>query len=64
MGAVNHSPWLVKSVFLEAPFLDILGLLENPNQYLAESDYDEFGNPSNKREFESIYSLCPYNNIK
>jgi oligopeptidase B len=64
MNAINQSPGLVKSVFLEAPFLDILGLLKNPSQYLAESDYDEFGDPSVKQEFESIYSLCPYNNIK
>ena len=64
MGAINLSPGLLKSAILDAPFLDILGLLKNSSQYLAESDYDEFGNPSNQKEFESIYSICPYNNIK
>ena len=64
MAAVNESPDLLKSVVLDAPFLDVLGLLKNPSQHLAESDYDEFGNPSVKSEFEAIYSFCPYNGIK
>lgn len=64
MSAVNISPGLLKSVVLEVPFLDILGSLKNPSQYLSQSDYDEFGDPRVKEDFESIYSLCPYNNIK
>ena len=63
MSAINSSPDLVQSAILDVPFLDILGLLKDSSQYLAQSDYDEFGNPALQKEFEAIYSLCPYNNI-
>jgi protease II len=64
MAALNQSPNIIKSAILNVPFLDFLGLLKCKDIYLAESDYDEFGDPQIKSEFESLYSICPYNNIK
>lgn len=64
-STMNVNPSLFKAVHLSAPFLDIKGSLINPDLPLSQSDYQEFGNPlTNILEYDSISTLCPYNNIK
>ena len=63
-AAVNHSPHLLKSVILSAPFLNFIDLLSDKNLPLAESDYEEFGDPADLKEFENLFNICPYKNIK
>ena len=61
--AIIEEPELVKAVILDAPFLDISGMLIDENKPLNQSDYEEFGNANIKSEFESILKICPYYNI-
>lgn len=64
-STMNVNPSLFKAVHLSAPFLDIKGSLINPDLPLSQSDYQEFGNPLlNILEYDSISTLCPYNNVK
>lgn len=57
-------PDLWKSAILLSPFLDVLGSLLDENLPLTKSDYLEFGNPNDKKIFDSILSYSPYENIK
>ena len=64
MAAINRKPDSIKSAILNVPFLDFMGLLKCKSEYLAESDYDEFGDPNILADFEHLYSICPYSNIQ
>lgn len=47
----------------QVPFLDICNTLLDPSLPLTVLDYDEFGDPRNKSEFEAIRDYSPYDNI-
>lgn len=54
------------SLFLcfQAPFLDVLGTMENPSLPLTLEDREEWGDPvSNPTDRLSISSYCPLHNI-
>ncbi|KAK6251985.1 hypothetical protein QUC31_013705 [Theobroma cacao] len=64
MGAtLNMYPDLFRAAILKVPFLDILNSLLDPSLPLTILDYEEFGNPQIKSQFESILSYSPYENI-
>ena len=48
---------------LLSPFLDVTNSLLDDTLPLTKSDYLEFGNPNEKKIFESILSYSPYDNI-
>ncbi|XP_055018690.1 prolyl endopeptidase-like isoform X2 [Boleophthalmus pectinirostris] len=65
VGALcNLYPQLIKAVTLQAPFLDVLGTMEDSSLPLTIEDKEEWGdpvgNPSHKR---IIASYCPLHNI-
>lgn len=47
------------------PFLEVLGSLLDSSKPLTESDYPEFGNPTESLQtYNEIESYCPYENIE
>lgn len=54
---------LMLIVFYQVPFLDVCNTLLDPNLPLTILDYEEFGNPQIKSQFECISSYSPYDNI-
>ncbi|XP_072292669.1 prolyl endopeptidase-like [Eucyclogobius newberryi] len=65
VGALcNLYPHLIKAVTLKAPFLDVLGTMEDSSLPLTIEDREEWGdpveNPSHKR---IIANYCPLHNI-
>lgn len=64
VGAViNMCPSLLCAAILKVPFVDICNTLLDPNLPLTVLDYEEFGDPRVKTEFDSIRSYSPYDNI-
>eukprot|EP00252_Welwitschia_mirabilis_P005347 TRINITY_DN15855_c0_g2_i1.p1 TRINITY_DN15855_c0_g2~~TRINITY_DN15855_c0_g2_i1.p1 ORF type:complete len:557 (+),score=106.54 TRINITY_DN15855_c0_g2_i1:85-1671(+) len=63
-AAINECPELFRAVVLKVPFLDVVSTLLDPILPITDTDYDEFGNPLNREEFESIKSYSPYENIQ
>ncbi|XP_020109536.1 uncharacterized protein LOC109724948 isoform X1 [Ananas comosus] len=64
VGAViNMYNNLFSAAILKVPFLDICNTLLDPSLPLTVLDYDEFGDPRNKSEFEAICDYSPYDNI-
>ncbi|KAK8604288.1 hypothetical protein V6N13_099235 [Hibiscus sabdariffa] len=63
-AALNMFPNLFRAAILKVPFLDILNSLLDPTLPLTILDYEEFGNPQIKDQFECILSYSPYENVR
>ncbi|XP_039994577.1 prolyl endopeptidase-like [Xiphias gladius] len=65
VGALcNKHPYMMRAVTLQAPFLDVLGTMEDPSLPLTLEDREEWGDPeSNPKHRLTITSYCPLHNI-
>ncbi|KAJ3677527.1 hypothetical protein LUZ60_003251 [Juncus effusus] len=63
-STINLFPDLFSSAILKVPFLDILKTMLDPSLPLTILDYEEFGDPKLKFEFESICNISPYDNLR
>nr|XP_011462973.1 PREDICTED: prolyl endopeptidase-like isoform X1 [Fragaria vesca subsp. vesca] len=62
-ATINMYPDLFRAAILKVPFLDVCNTLMDPSLPLTILDYEEFGNPQIKSQFENILSYSPYDNI-
>jgi oligopeptidase B len=64
MGAVtNLRPDLFKGIIAGVPFMDVLTTMGDASIPLTTGEYTEWGNPSNKNEYEYMAKYSPYDNI-
>ncbi len=64
MGAVtNMRPDLFKAVLAHVPFVDVINTMSDETLPLTVGEFEEWGNPANKNEYEYIKSYCPYTNL-
>lgn len=64
MGAVvNMRPDLWRASVLVVPFVDVLNTMLDDTLPLTVIEYDEWGNPNDKKYYEYIHSYSPYDNI-
>ncbi|XP_036429725.1 prolyl endopeptidase-like [Colossoma macropomum] len=60
----NQHPQLLRSVLLQAPFLDVLGTMQDPSQPLTIEEKGEWGDPlTDSQHRDNIASYCPCLNI-
>ncbi|KAM8739392.1 prolyl endopeptidase-like isoform 1-T1 [Acanthopagrus schlegelii] len=60
----NEHPHMMQAVILQAPFLDVLGTMEDPSLPLTLEDREEWGDPAgNPKHRLTISSYCPLHNI-
>ena len=65
MGAVvNMEPELFNGIISAVPFVDVLTTMLDDSIPLTTSEYDEWGNPNDKKFYDYIKSYCPYGNIE
>jgi oligopeptidase B len=65
MGAVtNMRPDLFHAVVAKVPFVDVLNTMSDPTLPLTVGEYEEWGNPVKKEEYEYIRTYSPYENLK
>ncbi|RPH54536.1 S9 family peptidase, partial [bacterium] len=65
MGAVtNLRPDLFKAVISNVPFVDVINTMLDPSLPLTVAEFEEWGNPKNKAEYDYIKTYCPYTNIE
>jgi oligopeptidase B len=63
MGAVvNMRPDLFKAVVAEVPFVDVVNTMSDASLPLTVGEYEEWGNPQIKAEYDYIKTYCPYTN--
>jgi oligopeptidase B len=64
MGAItNLRPDLYAGIVAEVPFVDVLTTMSDASVPLTTLEYDEWGNPAVKREYDYILSYSPYDNV-
>jgi oligopeptidase B len=64
MGAViNMRPDLFAGVVAHVPFVDVVTTMLDESIPLTTSEYDEWGNPNEKKYYEYILSYSPYDNV-
>jgi oligopeptidase B len=64
MGAViNISPDLFKGVVAAVPFVDVITTMLDESIPLTTGEFDEWGNPNIKEEYDYILSYSPYDNV-
>ncbi len=65
MGAVtNMRPDLFKAVISKVPFVDVINTMLDESLPLTVGEFEEWGNPKKKAEFDYIYTYSPYDNLK
>jgi len=64
MGAIaNLRPDLYAGIVAEVPFVDIVTAMSDTSAPLTTLEYDEWGNPAAKREYDYMLSYSPYDNV-
>jgi oligopeptidase B len=64
MGAVtNLRPDLWKGVVAQVPFVDVINTMLDETLPLTVGEFEEWGNPKKKDEFEWIARYSPYDNV-
>ena len=65
MGAVaNMRPDLFRLIILNVPFVDVVNTMLDDQLPLTTGEYDEWGNPREKKYFNYMKSYSPYDNVK
>jgi oligopeptidase B len=64
MGAIaNLRPDLYKGIVAEVPFVDVITTMSDSSVPLTTLEYEEWGDPAIKREFDYMLSYSPYDNV-
>ena len=64
MGAIaNLRPDLYDGIVAEVPFVDVVTTMSDASVPLTTLEYDEWGNPAVKREYDYMLSYSPYDNV-
>jgi oligopeptidase B len=65
MGAViNLRPDLFRAVIAAVPFVDVVNTMLDESLPLTVGEFEEWGNPKNKDEFDYIMQYSPYDNVE
>jgi len=65
MGVVlNRRPDLFRAAVLDVPFVDVVNTMLDDTLPLTTSEYLEWGNPAEKKEYRWIRAYSPYDNLK
>ena len=64
MGAVtNMRPDLFRAVVSYVPFVDVINTMSDATLPLTVGEFEEWGNPKIKAEYDYMKSYCPYTNL-
>jgi oligopeptidase B len=63
-AVVNMRPDLWRAAVLVVPFVDVLNTMLDDSLPLTVIEYEEWGNPADKKFYEYILSYSPYDNIE
>ncbi len=65
MGAVmNMRPELWKGILAAVPFVDVVNTMLDESIPLTTGEFDEWGNPKDKKYYDYMRSYSPYDNVE
>jgi oligopeptidase B len=59
----NLRPDLFKAVIADVPFVDVINTMSDATLPLTVTEYEEWGNPAKKEEYEWMRAYSPYDNL-
>jgi oligopeptidase B len=62
-AAVNLRPDLFRAVVAKVPFVDVLNTMLDSSLPLTVGEFEEWGNPKNKADFDYMMQYSPYDNL-
>ena len=64
MGAVaNMAPDIYNGMIAAVPFVDVVTTMLDPDIPLTTGEYDEWGNPNDKEDYDYILAYSPYDQV-
>ena len=63
-ACMTMRPDLFKAVIAKVPFMDVITTMNDPSIPLTTQEYDQWGNPADKKMFDYMLSYSPYDNLK
>ena len=63
-AALNQHPTVFTGALLEAPFVDPLGSISDPDQPFAARDRAEWGDPDDPADLTALHALSPLQNVR
>lgn len=63
-AVVNYRPDLFKGVIAAVPFVDVITTMLDESIPLTTSEYDEWGNPNEKKYYDYMLSYSPYDQVE
>jgi oligopeptidase B len=64
MGAVlNLRPDLARAAILRVPFVDVINTMLDESLPLTVGEFEEWGNPKVREQYEYMKTYCPYTNL-
>lgn len=65
IGAVlNFRPDVCKAAVLQVPFVDVINTMCDESLPLTVQEFQQWGNPKKKSDYEYMKSYCPYTNLR
>lgn len=65
MGAIaNMAPELYNGIIAQVPFVDVVTTMLDDSIPLTTGEYDEWGNPNDKKYYDYMLSYSPYDQVK
>ena len=65
MGAIiNMNPELFNGIIASVPFVDVVSTMLDDSIPLTTGEYDEWGNPNEKKYYDYIKSYSPYDQVE
>nr|WP_319401411.1 S9 family peptidase [uncultured Carboxylicivirga sp.] len=65
MGAVaNMEPELFNGIVASVPFVDVVSTMLDETIPLTTNEFDEWGNPKNKKAYDYMMMYSPYDNVE
>ena len=65
MGVIaNERPDLFAAIIADVPWVDCVTTMLDESIPLTTGEYDEWGNPADKKFFDYILSYSPYDNVR
>ncbi|HEX8061659.1 MAG TPA: S9 family peptidase [Allosphingosinicella sp.] len=62
-GIANMAPQDYSVIVAQVPFVDAVTTMLDPTIPLTTNEYDEWGNPSDRKYYDYILSYSPYDNV-
>lgn len=63
-ATLNLRPDLCKAAVLQVPFVDVVNTMLDETLPLTTQEFQQWGNPKVKAEYEYLKSYCPYSNLR